>query len=205
MPQKTLEDLLQEVGNPAQMVRNSQIGAYVYPVVASEFSNWRDEQRAWRTSCVLFDQSHHMVNFYVEGPDALKMLSYLGINSFANFAVDKAKQFVPCSYEGHVIGDGILFYLAEDSFVFVGRAPAANWLQFHAQTGGFNVKTNYDDRSPSRPGGKPVIRSLYRYQIQGPNANEVIAKLNGGSAPNIRFFNMGQITIAGRQVRALRH
>ena len=53
--------------------------------------------------------------------------------------------------------------------------------------------------------GKPVIRSLYRYQIQGPNAPQVINKLNGGSAPTIKFFNMGVIKIAGRDVRALHH
>ncbi|MBV9899323.1 MAG: aminomethyltransferase family protein [Chloroflexi bacterium] len=205
MPQKSLEDVLQAGGNTATMVRNSQIGAYIYPVVASEFSNWRDEQRAWRTSCVLFDQSHHMVNLFVEGPDAIKLLSYLGINSFANFSVNKAKQFVPCSYDGYVIGDGILFYLAEQQLVFVGRNPAANWIHFNAETGGYNVKVTYDDRSPSRPMGKPVIRTLYRYQIQGPNAPELIKKLNGGSAPTIKFFNMGTIRIAGREVRALHH
>ena len=33
----------------------------------------------------------------------------------------------------------------------------------------------------------------------------MIEKLNGGSAPDIKFFNMGAINIAGRQVRALRH
>ncbi len=205
MAPKTLEDVLQAAGNPAKMVRNSRIGAYVYPVVATEFSNWRDEQAAWRNSCVLFDQSHHMVNVFVEGPDAFKMLNSLGINTFSNFSVNKAKQFVPCSYDGYVIGDGILFYLAEQQFVFVGRNPAANWIEFHAQTGGYNVKTTYDDRSPSRPMGKPVKRELYRYQIQGPNAPEVIRKLNGGSAPEIKFFNMGVIKIAGREVRALHH
>jgi len=30
---------------------------------------------------------------------------------------------VPVSYEGYVIGDGILFYLAENELLFVGRAP----------------------------------------------------------------------------------
>jgi len=176
MAQQSLEQAIQAAGNPATMVRTSQIGAYIYPVVAPEFSNWRDEQRAWRTTCVLFDQSHHMVNLFVEGREALKMLSYLGVNSFANFAVNKAKQFVPCSYDGYVIGDGILFYLDEEQLVFVGRAPAANWIQFHAETGGYDVKTTYDDRSPSRPMGKPVVRSLYRYQVQGPNAPELIRK-----------------------------
>ena len=70
MSRQSLEDLLKKAGNPAHMARNSRIGAYVYPVVPSEFSNWRDEQRAWRESAVLFDQSHHMADILVKGPDA---------------------------------------------------------------------------------------------------------------------------------------
>ena len=205
MAHKNLEEALQAAGNPVTMLRNSQIGAYVYPVVASEFSNWRDEQKAWRETCVLFDQSHHMVDLFVEGPDALKLLSSLAINSFANFPVDRAKQFVPCNYDGYVIGDGILFHLDENKFVFVGRAPSANWIQFHAATAGYDATVEKDDRSPSRPMGKPVVRRNYRYQIQGPNAAQVIEKLNGGPFPDIKFFTMDVINIAGRKVRALRH
>jgi len=205
MSHRNLEEVLQAAGNPVNMLRNSQIGAYVYPVVPTEYSNWRDEQRAWRETAVLFDQSHHMANLYVEGPDALKLLSYLGTNSFANFPVNRAKQFAPCSYDGYVVGDGILFHLEPNSLVFVGRAPTANWLEFHATTGGFNVKIKRDDRSPSNPGGRAVIRTCYRYQIQGPNAKSIIERLNGGPFPEIKFFNMGEIKINGRTVRALRH
>jgi len=205
MAYKNLEEALQATGDPVTLLRNSQIGAYVYPVVASEFSNWRDEQKAWRETCVLFDQSHHMVDLFVEGRDALKLLSSLAINSFANFPVNRAKQFVPCNYDGYVIGDGILFHLDEQKFVFVGRAPSANWIQFHAATGGYDATVEKDDRSPSRPMGKPVVRRNYRYQIQGPNAAQVIEKLNGGPFPDIKFFTMDVINIAGRKVRALRH
>ena len=205
MAQQSLEDLLRSAGSAVTLLRNSKIGAYVYPVVPSEFSNWRDEQRAWRDTAALFDQSHHMGNLYIEGPDALKMLSRLGTNSFEKFPVDRAKQFAPCSYDGYIIGDGILFHLAENRFVFVGRAPVTNWLQFHAETGGYNLKVERDDRSPSNPKGKAVVRSCYRFQIQGPNAPKIFEKLNGGPMPEIKFFNMGHIRIAGRQVRALRH
>ena len=38
MTHKSLEDKLQAAGNPVEMARNSQIGPYVYPGVASEFS-----------------------------------------------------------------------------------------------------------------------------------------------------------------------
>src|SRR5579864_7147180 len=164
MPQENLESVLKAAGNPVQMLRNSRIGAYIYPVVPSEFSNWRLEQRAWRETAVLFDQSHHMCDLLVKGPDALKLLQHLAINSFKGFVPNKAKQFVPCSYDGYVIGDVIMFYMAENEFLLVGRAPTVNWAQFHAETGGYNVELDRDDRSPSRPGGKPVIRRRYRYQ-----------------------------------------
>ena len=205
MSQKSLEQLLQEVGNPVNLLRNSQIGAYVYPTVPAEFSNWRDEQRAWRETCVLFDQSHHMVDLYIEGPDMLKLLTHLAINTFTNFPINRAKQFVPCSYSGHVIGDGILFHLETNKAVYVGRAPSANWIEFHAKTGGYNVQTIYDDRSPGRPMGKPVKRISYRYQIQGPNAWALIEKLHGGKLEKLKFFHMDTMNIGKRKVRTLRH
>ena len=205
MSQQSLESLLQTVGNPVEFLRNSRIGAYVYPVVPSEFTNWRDEQRAWRETAVLFDQCHHMAELTVKGPDALRLVSHLTINSFQNFAPNKAKQMVPCSYDGYVIGDGILFYLEKDELLFVGRAPTVNWMQFHAETGGYKVDIIRDDRSPSHPRGKAVYRRHYRYQIQGPNASKILEKLHGGTLPDVKFFNMDAINVNGRSVRALRH
>ena len=202
---KTLQGVLNAAGNPVNLLRNSKIGAYVYPVVAPEFHNWRSEQYAWRNSAVLFDQSHHMVDIYIKGPDAIKLLSDTAINSFANFPVNRAKQYVPVSHSGHVIGDGILFHLAQNELVFVGRAPSANWIRYHAETGGYNVEIIHDDRSPSRPGGKPVKRISYRYQIQGPNAWAVIEKLHGGKLEQLAFFHMSEMNIDGTKVRTLRH
>ena len=57
MAYKNLEEALQAVGNPVKLLRDSQIGPYAFPVVRSEFTNWRDEQRAWRESCALLDLS----------------------------------------------------------------------------------------------------------------------------------------------------
>ena len=205
MSYSSLEEKLQAVDNPVDMLRNSQIGAYVYPVVAPEFSNWRDEQRAWRESAVLYDQSHHMAELTVKGPDAEDLISYLAVNSLDRFTTTKAKHFVPVSHDGYVIGDMILFRPAEDEFNMVGRVPSVNWTQFHAETGDWDVDLARDDRSPSRPGDKAIKRRHYRYQIQGPNAQQVIEKLNGEPLEDIRFFNIGTMKVAGREVPALRH
>jgi syringate O-demethylase len=200
---KSLEELLQAVGNPVKLLRNSQTGPYVYPVVPSEFSNWRDEQRAWQQTCVLYNQSYHMTDMYLDGPDALRLLSDLGVNSFKGFEPNKAKQFVPCNYDGYVIGDVILFYLDKDFFNMVGRPSVHNWVQYHCATGGYKVKLERDERSIARPG--PIVRKAYRYQVQGPNAMKVIEKATGKPAPQLKFFNMTTIAIAGKSVRALRH
>ncbi|MFW6090366.1 MAG: vanillate/3-O-methylgallate O-demethylase [Actinomycetota bacterium] len=205
MTAKSLQDVLDNAGNTVDLLRNSQIGAYIYPVVPSEFTNWRREQRAWRETVVLYDQSHHMVNLFVEGPDAVKLVSDTGINTVANFPVNRAKQFVPVTPAGHVIGDGILFHEEENRVVFVGRAPAANWLQFQAETGGYNVEVTKDDRSPSRPYGHAVTRKYWRFQIQGPNAWQVIEKLNGGPVEEVKFFHMAHMDVGGERVRTLRH
>lgn len=205
MSQQSLENVLKAAGNTVHMLRNSRIGAYVYPVVPTEYSNWRDEQRAWRQTAVLFDQSHHMAEMTVKGPDAFRLMNYLTINSFANFAPNKAKQMVPCNYDGYVIGDGILFCIERNELLFVGRTPTVNWIQFHCETGDWKVDFIRDDRSPSHARGKPVTRRHYRFQIQGPNASQVLQKLHGGPIPDIKFFNMDYINIKGRKVRALRH
>ena len=201
MNYRNLEDALQSVGNPVELLRNSQIGPYAFPVVRPEFTNWRDEQRSWRETCALFDQSHHMTDLYVEGPDALKVLSDLGINSFRTFKVNQAKQFVACNHDGYVIGDAILFYLSENSFNLVGRPPAHNWVQYNVESGKYDATVTRDERTAMNQGR----RKSYRYQVQGPHALRVMAKVTGKPVPDIRFFNMDVFTIAGRQVRALRH
>jgi glycine cleavage system aminomethyltransferase T len=197
---QNLEQILQ-AANPVDLLRNSQIGPYAFPVVRYEFTNWRDEQQSWRNTCALFDQSHHMTDLYVEGPDALPLLSSLGVNSFKGFSVNQAKQFIACNDDGYVIGDAILFYLDSNRFSLVGRPPAANWVEYNAQLGTFNVTTERDERSAVNQGR----RKTYRFQVQGPQAARVMELASGAPTPDIRFFHMGTFTIGGRQVRSLRH
>lgn len=202
MAEKSLEAILQKT-SPVKLLRNSGIGPYVYPVVPSEYTNWRDEQQAWQKTCLLFNQSYHMTDMYVEGPDAAKLLEKLGVNTFKNFTPNKAKQYIPCSPEGYVIGDVILFHLEENLFNLVGRPSVHNWVQYNCETGGYNAKCTRDERAAAQKG--PIVRKTYRYQIQGPNSPKVMEKVLGGPVPDVKFFNMTTFKIAGKTVSALRH
>ena len=200
---RSLEDVLRDAGDIVEFLRNQQSGPNVYPGVPAEYTNWRDEQRSWAETCVLFNQSYHMAELMVEGPGASELLMSLGYITFRDFEPNKAKQFVPCSYDGYVIGDGILFHLDENRFNLVGRAPALTWVMYHAETGNHDLTCTYDERTALRP--DPENRRHYRYQVQGPNAMRVIESATGQGAPDLKFFNMTRMEIAGCQVRALRH
>jgi len=109
---------------------------------------------------------------------------------------------VPCTPDGYVIGDVILFHLAETEFNLVGRAPVLNWVTYHAETGGYDVDVALDQRSALRTDGR---RGHYRFQIQGPHAMGVIARALGTQPPELKFFNLTTAEIGNVTVRALRH
>ncbi|MEX0330997.1 MAG: aminomethyl transferase family protein [Puniceicoccaceae bacterium] len=196
----SLEAKLQQYPSPVEMLRHAQVGGYQFPF-PGEYTNWREEQQAWQNSVVLFDQSFHMTDIYFEGPDVRRLLSDVGVNTLKNFAANKAKQIVACNYDGYVIGDAILFGHTDDKVSVVGRPSVPNWVNFHAETGNYDVKVTRDQRTVSNDGS----RLIYRYQIQGPNALDLIKSVHEGEFPEIKFFNLGDLTIAGKKVRALNH
>lgn len=201
MAQKTLEDKIKRIGNPSHMLQNSEVGAYVFPIPA-QYTNWMEEVRAWRNGAVLLNQSYHMTDLYIRGREAIAFMSHVGVNSFSNFGANKAKQLVCVNYDGYVIGDGIIFGLSDEEILFVGRPPLSNWLKFQAETAGFDVTAEMDIRSLENP-DKP--RKLYRYEVQGPLAMDILNEVNEGGPLTTKFFNMGEITIAGHKARTLAH
>jgi vanillate/3-O-methylgallate O-demethylase len=171
-------------------------------VVRPEYTTWRDEQRSWREGVALHDQSYHMSSLYVRGPDVLRLFERLAVNTFKTFTPGAAKQFLACSPEGYVIGDGILYYLDTDTLLLVGNPSTTDWAQFNAEQGGWNVSVEPD---PMWVINKARRRVAYRYQVEGPNALKLLEKLNGSPLPEIKFFRSGTLGIAGCQVRAMRH
>jgi len=196
----SLDDEIQAAGGPLAMLRSGRSGAFQIPI-RPEFTNWRDEQESWRSSAALMDLSHHMPDLQVEGPDVYRLLADVGANSFRGFGPMKAKQLVAVGYDGNMIGDAILFCLAEHVVRIVGRPPALNWVQFHAETGDYDVTVRRDERTIVNPKG----RELFRLQLQGPTAGPIYEKANGGPLPEIPFFHMGRFKIGEHEVTALNH
>jgi syringate O-demethylase/vanillate/3-O-methylgallate O-demethylase len=196
----SLPDLVEYFYNDT-LAPHAKARAGLTPVPAEQ-SNWIEEQRAWRNSAVLFDQSHHMPELFLRGPDAMRLLSGIGINSFASFVPGKARQFIACNPEGQVIGETLMYCHAQDDFELVSGMPLLNWVEFNAQAGGFNVAIERDDHTAVNPSG---MRLKFRYGMDGPNAGRILAAAIEGEMPKLKFFRTACVRIAGCDVLALRH
>jgi hypothetical protein len=207
---RNLQELVDSVPNLVDYLFRNPKGAlfrfisYAMPSphVSPEFTNWRDEQRSWWESVGLSDQSFHMTNLWVRGPDAFRFLEHLAVNSFQGYVPGRAKQFIACSPDGYFIGDAVLYYLAPETFVLVGVDTTMNWVQYHAEAGGYRVTVERDPLFSENPTGR---RTLYRFELEGPKAELLMENLVGGPLPEIRFFHFTTLSIAGRPVWVLRH
>ncbi|WP_375385736.1 aminomethyl transferase family protein [uncultured Microbacterium sp.] len=197
---ETLERAIARAGGAVPLLRNTDFPAFIFPIQL-EFTNWRDEERSWRESVALMDLSQHMNNLFIEGTDALALLSSLAVNTFSGFRVDIAKQLVAVNHDGYVIGDGILFYLAENSFDLVGQHSLIDWVRYNIEESSLDVRYRLDGHALTRSGDP----EFFRYQLQGPNALSLIEAVTGSPVPEVKFFHMTSFRIAGRTVRALRH
>jgi vanillate/3-O-methylgallate O-demethylase len=209
-PTGTLQELLDSLpsivdhlyGNRKGSVLKDAVLRQPSEFVAPEFTTWRDEQLAWRNGIAFYDQSFHMTTTYLRGPDAQRLVSSLAVNSFETFGVDRSRHLVVCSPDGYVIGDGILYCLAPEEIALVGRAAGHNWVRCCAETGGWDVSIEEDEFFSANPTGR---RTMYRYQVEGPDAPALIEELTGAPLPKAPKLHILRATIAGHGVSVLRH
>lgn len=185
---------------PAQMLQVplTRGRTFPYPLV---HTNWRDEQRAWSEGAVLFDQSAHMTDLFISGPDTLRLLADTSINSYAGFGPLRAKQHVAVNPDGYVIGDSIIICLPDGSVNMAGFEYSINWVMYQAEVGDYDVTLSRDEASFVNAQGK----RLFRYELEGPRARAILEDASSHPMPDIPFFRVGRIEIAGVEVLALNH
>ena len=198
----SLQQGLDEAGSAVALLWRTDPPVWAPPVVAAEYDGWRAEQHAWHERVTISDLSYHMWDTFIEGPDALRLLCELSANDYRSFAIGQAKQFLPVTEEGLLVIDGILTRDGDERFTLSGVPPAHTWVRYHAETGGYDVTCRTDPSMEFRRGERPA---LFRMQLQGPLAGELVERAFGAPLPETRFFHSTPARLAGRDFRALRH
>lgn len=189
MPNQSLEAALQAYSDPIEKMRRASPAEEPTPeehVRPPEYTNWMDEQLSWKENCYLGYWSF-MPDLHIEGPDALKLLSDLTINSFENFSIGQAKHAVQCNEDGQVIGDGILYRMSEEEF---RTQHLAAWPKFNCERGDYDATAE--------------IHDTFIFQVQGPNSLNVLESVTDAPLRDVEFMHITEIEIAGHDVIALR-
>jgi len=198
---QTLQEAIDEAGSPVRLLWKPSAAPWTPPVIQPEYVGWAEEQAASNDAVAFSDLSHHMSDLFIEGPDALRLLSDSSANNYKTFEIGQAKQFIAVTARGHLVSDGILMRDAADRFTLSGAPASQNWVRYHGETGGYSVEIGSDPDSAHRGGGDPV---LCRFQIQGPHAVALAEKVFG-PLPKTKFFHSTAVELEGRQYRAFRH
>ncbi|MGY4103887.1 hypothetical protein ACW2Q0_30660 [Nocardia sp. R16R-3T] len=197
----SLAAAVEDAGGPLNLLRGSSVGAFVFPHVAPEYTNWRDEMRSWRNHVALVDMSYHMTELDIRGADGIALLSNLVTNKLDPYPVMRAKQLIFTRQDGYLIGDVIGFRESEDHIRLIGAPQAIHWVQYNAEKSGMDVEATCRESQYGRNG----TPEEFRIQVQGPNTLAMMQEVADGDLPDVKFFNIAEFEIAGRPVRALRH
>lgn len=197
----SLQQGIDQAGSAIDLLWKPGAPPWKPPIVDDEYAGWAAEQDAWRSGVAISDLSYHMADTFLRGPGAAQLLSDVSANNIENFAIGQAKQFVPVAADGNIITDGILLRDGEQSYVLSGVPGAQNWVIQHAARGGYDVEVEHDPDRSFTPGDP----RLFRLQVQGPAAFEVVERAFGGPLPETKFFHSAEVTLAGATFRALRH
>ncbi|WP_017973077.1 aminomethyltransferase family protein [Actinopolyspora halophila] len=202
MTASSLQDGIDQAGSPLNLLWKPNAAPWLPEVVESEYAGWRAEQRAWHEGVAFLELSHHMSDTFLRGPDATRLLMDVSANELRDCAIGQAKQFVPVTPAGHIVSDGILLREDERSYTLSGPPTAHNWVKYHAEKDDYDVTFSTDPSSAFRGGAEPA---LFRYQIQGPLASDLVERAFGGPLPRTKFFHSTPVTLEGSSIRALRH
>ncbi|HEX5580027.1 MAG TPA: glycine cleavage system aminomethyltransferase GcvT [Gemmatimonadaceae bacterium] len=143
------------------------------------------EHRAVRTACGLFDVSH-MGEFVVRGPQALDFVNYVTTNDASTLAVGQAQYSAFCNERG-TIEDDCLVYRFDDHYMLVVNASnaAKDWELIGRHAGRFDVDL------------EDVSDDTALLALQGPKAQEVLARHTDIDLDAIKYYHFVVATVAG--------
>ncbi|BCY11490.1 aminomethyl transferase family protein [Actinoplanes sp. L3-i22] len=203
MTAPTLQDGIDKAGSPVRLLWKPGAVPWTPEVVDREYAGWRTEQRAWHEGVAVSNLSHHMYDMVIEGPDATKLLAAVSANNYETFAIGQAKQIVPVTERGFIVTDGILAREAEQRYLLSGIPASQHWVQYHGEQGGYDVSFTTDPSSAYRR--DHADPGLFRYQVQGPLAQQLVESVFDGPLQPTKFFHWTPVALGGRTFKALRH
>ncbi len=160
-----------------------------YVVVSKYELTHEREYAAIRNAAALIDVSP-LYKYLIAGPDAGRFLDRVLTRHASRCPVGRVMYTAWCDERGHILEDGTVSRLSEDSYRVTAAEPNLRWFQNNA--GRLNVTiTDVSDETAA-------------LAIQGPRSREILLRVAGEQLAGLRYFRWQPAVIAGRAVTVSR-
>lgn len=152
-------------------------------MVVDAYSDMVAELSAIRTAVAMGDMSP-LSKYVIAGPDAEAMMDKLIPRDIKKLQVGQIYYAPWCDENGHVVGDGLVFRMDENTFR-VSADPGFTWWRQHAE--GLDVEVT------------DITDTYGILTLQGPRSREVLEAVTEAGFQELPFSRLAVVTIAGRE------
>lgn len=155
------------------------------------YTDWREETLSWKTSCYISANLSSIPFLKISGPDVIRLLSDISVNSFAHFPIGHCKHVIWCTETGNILFHGLALRTGEEE---VKTYSDTFYLLYLIQSGKYNVKFEMS----------PPDSSDWVFQLAGPRCLEILEQAAREDLHDIEFMRFRNAVIAGHKIRILR-
>lgn len=159
-----------------------------------EYTGWRDEAQAAEKTAYLGTSLMDTWPVYdVSGPDVTKFFNNFFVNKFNKLKVGGIRHGILCNEKGHIMADGVIMKIKEDTLRCYGLVPCISFLvEKYGQN--YSIK------------GQDISGTETFFQIAGPESYNIISEAVGHDKKldELKFAHHAIFKIAGKNVRILR-
>lgn len=172
--------------------KHVSLGAKMVPFAGFEmpvqYSGVTEEHFAVREKAGVFDVSH-MGQFFIEGPNAKKLLQHVTSNNVENLVDGQAQYSCLPNGNGGIVDDLIIYKMNDEKYFVVVNASNIDkdW----------NHITKFKDIADANL--KNASDEMSLLAIQGPKATEALQKLTDVNLSEIPYYHFTVGTVAGVQ------
>ena len=164
----------------------AKLGPYAGYRMPLSYAGLKEEHRAVRERCGLFDVSH-MGELLLSGPSALTDVNALITSDIRTLAVGHAKYTLCCREDGGILDDLIVYRLAEDRYQVVCNAANRHKIAAH-----FIDRVNCHARD--------VSDETSLIALQGPESFKLLSELGLSDVTSLPFFGVGRFGFLGNDI-----
>ncbi len=172
-----------EAGVKAYTVYNHMLLPTVFESIEADYHHLKQHVQVWDVSC------ERQVE--VRGPDAAKLMQMLTPRDLRAMTPGQCYYIPIVDETGGMLNDPVALKFAEDKFyISIADSDLLYWAQGLAYGFRLDVDVNEPDVSP--------------LAVQGPKADDLMARVFGDAVRRIKFFRFTMFTFQGREMAVAR-